>query len=452
MYGVYGALLRLAWAAVLPYQIVIPMFARGARPTIRERIGYPPVPQGTRPGGVWIHAVSVGEVRLALSLVERLRQSHPGTAIHLTTRTPTGRSLAESARARRTADGPDSISILPYDFPGPMHRLLDRLDPVAMILLETEIWPNLLRLCGRRGMPVMLVNGRISTRTFPRYRAVRTFLRRVLGNVSSFGMQSDRDAERILALGAPRERVTVTGNLKFDLPVPEVDPGEVRAGLGIGSDVPLFLAGSTAPGEERAVLEALGRLRLRDPSTRLIIAPRHPEDSMRAETIFGGAGLSVLRWSRQGGGEAAGIQTDTLSGIGDRFDVLIVDVIGVLPRLYAAADVVFVGGSLVPRGGQNILEPAALGKPVLFGPHMENFRAAEEALRTAGAGFVVRNGEEMGRLAVRLLSDQSFRDTAAGAAGRVIQTNRGAMERTLALIRAVIPSISAAENLKEVRP
>lgn len=168
MYGLYGALLRLAWAALLPYQIVIPRMTGGASPPWRERLGHAPPPAGDRPGGVWMHAVSVGEVRLALSLVGRLRRTFPGRSIHLTTATATGRAVAEAAGDTR----PDSISTLPIDLPRSMGRLLDRLRPGLVLIMETEIWPNLLRLCGRRGIPVVIVNGRISTRAYPRYRLV----------------------------------------------------------------------------------------------------------------------------------------------------------------------------------------------------------------------------------------------------------------------------------------
>ncbi|MFQ5876827.1 MAG: 3-deoxy-D-manno-octulosonic acid transferase [Acidobacteriota bacterium] len=438
--------MRLAWAAVLPYQIVIPRWSGGPGPRLRERLGYPSEPAGVRPGGLWLHAVSVGEVRLALPLLEGLRDRLPERSIHLTTGTAGGRALAEAAHRRGVPPGPDSLSALPFDFPGPMRRILDRLAPCAVVLLETEIWPNLLRLCGRRGTPVVLANGRISPRSFPRYRAVRRFLRRVLADVRLFGMQSEEDAERIVGIGAPRDRVSVTGNLKFDLPVPDAESAEVRRRLGLRDRSPLFLAGSTAPGEESPVLEAYAMLRQFDPRARLIFVPRHPEDASRAEAAFRSARLNTARWSRTGAGSAGGPPGGATEGPAARHQVLIVDAVGLLPELYAAADVVFVGGSLVPRGGHNILEPAALGKPVLFGPHVENFRSAARTLVAAGGGFVVRDGRALGQLGVRLLSDRDVREAAASAARQVVRANRGAMRRTLDMIQAIIPPSAAGRR------
>jgi 3-deoxy-D-manno-octulosonic-acid transferase len=438
MYGLYGALLRLAWAAVLPYQIVIPRLTGGSHPPLRERLGYAPPPAGERPGGLWLHAVSVGEVRLALSLIHRLRERAPGRAHHLTTVTATGRAMAGRASEGSGTGRPHSLSTLPFDLPGPMGRLLDRLRPRGVILLETEIWPNLLRLCGRRGVPVLLVNGRISPRAYPRYRRVRRFLRRVLSDVQLFAMQSPEDADRIADLGAPRERIRVTGNLKFDLSPPPISRADARRNLNLQAGIPLFLAGSTAPGEEGAVLEAFRMMRASEPRMRLVLVPRHPEDVRRGEDLLRAAGLRVARWVRDG------------AGAGD-CDALIVGVVGVLAELYAAADVVFVGGSLVKRGGQNILEPASVSKPVLFGPHTENFAAASRALLDAGGGFIVRNGRELGERGLRLLSDAAAYSRAAAAARRVVETNRGAMSRTLDLIDQGLAEAPVSPGLASAR-
>jgi 3-deoxy-D-manno-octulosonic-acid transferase len=421
MYLIYGALLGVAWAVLLPYQIVITVLSERRWPRLRERAGHPeessPAPL---PGGFWLHAVSVGEVRLALPLAARLRALLPAAPIHLTTNTPTGRGLAEAARRRGDPGAPGTLSLLPFDFRVSMGRLLDALRPRAVLILETEIWPNLLRACAARRVPVLLVNGRISPRAYRRYRLVRRFLRRPLGQVRCFGMQSEEDADRIRDLGAPAERVRVTGNLKFDLPVPDVAPAEARRRLGLAFDMPLFVAGSTAPGEEVPVLEAFAALRRRAPRARLALAPRHPER-------FAAAGAALRR---------AGLRVVPLSGLaeGVDHDALLVDVVGVLPDIYAAADVVFVGGSLVRRGGHNVLEPAALGKPVLFGPYMENFRGAARALAEAGGGFEVRGGRDLGEQAVRLLLDREAHGRAAAAARRAVEANRGALDRTVGMI------------------
>ncbi len=419
MYGLYGALLRLAWAALLPYQIVIPRMTGGASPPWRERLGHAPPPAGERPGGVWMHAVSVGEVRLALSLVGRLRRTFPGRSIHLTTATATGRAVAEAAGDTR----PDSISTLPIDLPRSMGRLLDRLRPALVLIMETEIWPNLLRLCGRRGIPVVIVNGRISTRAYPRYRLVRRFLRRVLSHVHLFSMQSQEDADRIVSLGAPLDRIRVTGNLKFDIAPPETDPAAIRARIGIGGDETLFLAGSTEPGEEHPVLEAFRMIRGAYPRSRLIHVPRHPEDGPAAIEVFRSAGLRVERFRDR---ESTG------------YDVLVIDVVGLLAELYAAADVIFVGGSFGRRGGQNLMEPAALGKAVLFGPNVRNFAAAARALGDAGGGYMVADGRALGARAIALLGDPPAAARAGEAARRVIEAHRGALDRTMSLLHEEI--------------
>ncbi|HEU4402318.1 MAG TPA: 3-deoxy-D-manno-octulosonic acid transferase [Candidatus Polarisedimenticolia bacterium] len=433
MYGLYGALLRLAWAFALPYQIVIAFVSGRKRPGLAERLGLHGEGATPRPGGLWVHAVSVGEVRLALPLLARLRDLQPGLPLHLTTSTATGRALADQAQGGGSAARPDSTSALPFDLPASMGRLLDRLRPRAVLIVETEIWPNLLRLCDRRSIPVILVNGRISPRAYARYRAVRFFLRRALEAIHLFAMQSEEDAARIRTLGAPPTRVRVTGNLKFDLPLPDVSGAAIRARIGLGADEPLFVAGSTAPGEERPVLEAFRALRGHDPRVRLVLAPRHPERFARAEEALRAAGLTVGTWSRPG----------------TVWDALLVDVVGVLPSIYAAADLVFVGGSLVPRGGQNILEPAALGRPVLFGPHMENFRAAARSLVEGGGGFVARDGPELARIATRLMADPDERARVSDRARRAVEANRGALERTL---QAIASTLAPRRDLPRVAP
>ena len=448
MYRLYGGLLVLAWAVVLPCQMLMTLLKRASPSPLRERLGH--LPAGAAPGGFWIHAVSVGEVRLALSLLAALRRRFPGVVVHLTTATATGRALA--AAGSGGAPPPESIASLPFDLPFAMGRLLDRLRPRAILILETEIWPNLLRLAAQRGVPVILVNGRISPRAYPRYRFAAPLLRRALPGMSLLGMQSREDADRIISLGADPRRVRVTGNLKFDLDPPPDDRHGVRRRLGLDDGAPLFVAGSTAAGEERPVLQAFATLRRSQPSARLVLAPRHPENFAAAERLAREAGHAVLLWSRLAadGSGAPGAGADARLAP-PRFDVLVLDAMGVLPAIYTAADLVFVGGSLVPRGGHNILEPAAAGRPVLFGPHMENFRAAAEALTEAGAGFVARDGEELGNLLLRLVSDRAGYAVSATMARRVVETNRGALDRTILLVEEVLAP-ARATGLQAARP
>ncbi len=420
MLGLYGLLLRLAWAVVLPYQFVMARFRGPGGPRPGERLARAGSLRAACAGGFWIHAVSVGEVRLAMMLTAALRRERPGVPIHLTTGTATGRALALDARRTGEAGAPDSISYFPIDLPGPLRRFFAAIRPRAILILETELWPNLLVEARRRDVPLLLVNGRLSPRSFPRYRRIRPLLARTLPHARLFAMQSEEDAGRIRELGAPVDRVIVTGSLKFDLPLPAADEAAARRRIATDPGVTIFVAGSTARGEEEAILAAFAALRRHDPSARLVLAPRHPEDLNAAARALRAAHLRTARYTT--------VET------GGPWDALLVDVVGALPQIYAAATVVFVGGSLTKRGGQNLLEPAALGKPVLFGPHVENFRAAAKSLLAAGGGFVARDATELGALAVRFAGDPAARSAAGTGARAVVEANRGALARTLRAI------------------
>jgi 3-deoxy-D-manno-octulosonic-acid transferase len=419
MYRLYGALLRLAWAVVLPYQFVIGLWPGRRMPRLGERLVRGPDPARLAPGGVWVHAVSVGEVRLALTIIEALRRRWPAGPVHLTTGTETGRSLAAGAVVRRAAGAPDSLSALPFDLPGPMRRLLDRLRPRAVLVVETEIWPNMMRTASRRGIPVVILNGRLSPRVFPRYLAARRLFSAALERVALVAAQSRADAERFLALGAPVDRTIVTGNVKFDLPVPRVDGDTVRRRLGFPPAAIVFVAGSTARAEVAPVLAAYAALAAADGAARLVLAPRHPEDLGPAAAALERHRIPHRRWSELGPVPAA-------DGV-----AVLVDVMGVLPEIYAAASLAFVGGSLVRRGGQNLLEPAAVGCPVLFGPRVDNVRAAAEALVAAGGGFRAADAADLTTLVLRLGGDPAVRRAAGERARAVVDRERGALERTL---------------------
>jgi len=419
MYRLYGALLRLAWAVVIPYQFVIGLVTGRPGPRLGERLIRGPAPPAHGPGGLWIHAVSVGEVRLALTVIAAIRRRWPGSPVHLTTGTETGRALALEAAGRAAAGAPDDVSALPFDLPGPMGRLIDRLRPRAILVIETEIWPNLIRAAAGRGVPVVIVNGRLSPRTFPRYRAARRLFAQALARVDLVAAQTREDADRFRALGAAAERVLVTGNLKFDLPVPRADGEAVRGRLGFPPGATVFVAGSTARAEAAPVLAAYTALAAADCGARLVLAPRHPEDVAPAAAALAARAITWRRWSTIDG-----------TATGD-WSAVLVDVMGVLPEIYAAASLAFVGGSLVPRGGQNLLEPAALGCPVLFGPHLDNVRAAAAALVAAGGGFRVDDDTGLTAHVLRLAGDETARRAAGARARSVVDRERGALERTL---------------------
>jgi 3-deoxy-D-manno-octulosonic-acid transferase len=416
MYALYSAVLGVGLLAYLPA-----FLAR------RRRVGYgrdlaqrlgrvgdglPPEPR------CWIHAVSVGESAAAVPLVEGIRRRWPELGIVVTTITPTGARIV----AERLA-GTAAHRYFPIDLPGPVRRALDAARPRFFIAIETELWPNFLRALARRRIPAMIANGRISDRSFRRYRWVRGLMRRVLADVSVFAMQTDEDARRIIALGASPSRVVVTGNLKSDL-VPEAtgdDPSAWRERLRLGADARLWIAGSTHRGEEAVVLDAFLRARTRCPDLALLLAPRHPERAGEVEMLIRERGLAAARRSR-------------LAADGTPGAVVILDTVGELAALYALAEVVFVGGSLVPVGGHNVLEPAMRGKPVLVGPHMSNFREGTELLQRSGGGLVVKDGPELERELTRLLEDRDLARRMGEAARHAFAGRQGAVSATLDLV------------------
>jgi 3-deoxy-D-manno-octulosonic-acid transferase len=360
----------------------------------------------------------VGESAAAVPLVEGIRQRWPELGIVVSTITPTGARIVGERLA-----GTATHRYFPIDLPGPVRRALDAARPRFFIAIETELWPNFLRALARRRVPAMIANGRISDRSFRRYRWIRGLMRRVLANVSVFAMQTEEDARRIIALGAPPSRVVVTGNLKSDL-VPEATSDAAatwRERLRLGADARLWIAGSTHRGEEALVLDAFLRARTRCPDLALVLAPRHPERAGEVEELIRERGLVAARRSR--------LPTEGAPG-----GVVILDTVGELAALYALAEVVFVGGSLVPIGGHNVLEPAMLGKPVLVGPHMSNFREGAELLQRSGGGLVVKDGPELERELARLLEDRDLARRMGEAARQAFAGRQGAVSATLDLV------------------
>jgi 3-deoxy-D-manno-octulosonic-acid transferase len=301
-------------------------------------------------------------------------------------------------------------------------------------MMETEIWPNLLRACHRAGVKTVLVNGRISSRSYPRYKLARPFFRRVLRHIDRFCMQSEESARRIIDIGAPRERVTVTGSLKFDsleLPGPAAaDRGRNRVlrYFRISPDRPVVIAASTLKGEEEPVLEAFQRIRATMTNALLIIAPRKPERFADAERLARRAGWNVAR------------RTELRVDSEPRHDVVVLDTIGELAQLYQVATAVFVGGSLVDAGGHNILEPAVFGKPIVFGPHMQNFADIARTFVDNGASIQLRSRRDLGTTLLELLSDPVRRASLGAAARALVEANRGARGRSLSVIAQLFPA------------
>lgn len=415
MYALYSAVLRVGLLAYLPAFLVRRRRA-GYRGSLAQRLGrlgdgLPPEPR------CWVHAVSVGESAAAVPLVEGIRLRWPELGIVVSTITPTGAHIV----AERLA-GTAVHRYFPLDLPGPVRRALRSARPRFFVAIETEIWPNFLRALARGRIPAMIANGRISDRSFRRYRRVRWLMRRVLADVSVFAMQSEEDARRIVALGAPPERVVVTGNLKSDLRPETAEGGPRWRGLlGLGSERRLWIAGSTHRGEEAIVLDAFLRVKARWPELALLLAPRHPERAAEVEGLIRERGLAAARRSR--------LPEDGKPGA-----VVILDTVGELAELYALAEIVLVGGSLVPVGGHNVLEPAMRGKPVLFGPHMSNFREGAERLQRSGGGLVVKDGPGLEREIGRLLEDRDLGRRMGDAARDAFAERQGAVGATLDLI------------------
>jgi 3-deoxy-D-manno-octulosonic-acid transferase len=371
---------------------------------------------GARP--IWIHASSVGETVAAGALIEALRRNGWPHKILLSTFTDTGNDMA-----RRSA-GANSVIYLPFDHPLAVRRALSKLDPAALVIIETEIWPNLLRAAAGRGIPVLLLSGRISERALARYRKFGAFFRAALRCFVAMGVQSATDAERLVALGANPAQVAITGNLKQSVAgaAEHADDASLDAKISAATGGrPLVVAGSTHRGEETTVLEAFTALRKRFPDLQLVLAPRHPERFPEVEILLRQAGVTFERKSRMA---AAAVGAD----------VLLLDTLGDLRSFYARADVTFVGGTLVQVGGHNLLEPAHLKKPVLFGPNTANVKEPAAALRESGGGIEVRNAGELAGALEALLEDPDRRRRAGESAYAAATRDHGVVERSLELV------------------
>lgn len=386
-----------------------------------ERFGF-----GARlsPDGVWLHAVSVGEVQACAALVSALSRRYPALPLTVTTFTPTG-----FARARALFGNLAQVRYVPYDLPGAVRRFFRRVQPRLAVIFETELWPNLYRECGRRRIPLVLASARISARSVSRYQRLGTLFRETLARTALVAAQGPGDAERFRSLGADPANTHVTGNIKFDFELPE---GLAARGAALRAqyapDRPLWVAGSTHGGlEEQAVLEAQQRVRGVYPGALLVLAPRHPPRFAEVADALRAAGIHFVRRSAP-----SDDGTDAESA------VLLLDSLGELLDFYAAADVSFVGGSLVPRGGHNLLEPAALGVPILVGPDNSNGEEIARLLIARGAAEVVHDAAELGRRVTALLGDSDARER-MGAAGRAsVDSNRGALEKLLSLIEPLL--------------
>ncbi|MBI4598146.1 MAG: 3-deoxy-D-manno-octulosonic acid transferase [Candidatus Omnitrophica bacterium] len=427
MWWVYELLFILGYLAYLPKAL---MRKRLPHPGWTMRLGYYPQPARDvlrRGVPIWVHAVSVGEVLAARPLVRAIAEASVDPLI-LSTITRGGFDVASTPAI------PQTIPLyLPLDLRGCVRRAFDQIRPRVLILIESELWPILIREAKARGCRIAVVNGRISARAFRRYRWVRRWLGGALSrHIDFFCMQSQQDADRLTSLGVTAEKVRVAGNLKWEAslsarPTPE-QAQETAGTIGVLPGDQLIVAGSTHRGEEAALLAAIHELKRAQQPIRLIIAPRHLERVAEVESLVKQAGLISLRFSQARGGGG--------------WDVGIVDTFGQLPRYYALATVVFIGGSLIPHGGQNPLEAASLGKPVFFGPHMHNFADIAEQLLAADAAKQLATTEELLATLTALLTNPASAEAMGRRAQALAERSRGAVTRTLEALQPIFQSIS----------
>ena len=417
-------LYTLTFFLLTPFLVARLLWRSLAEPAHRDRwyqrfaLGLPPAPD-KRP--IWIHAVSLGEAIAASPLVKHLQLQHPNLPILVTTTTYTG---AETARRRF------GVSIVqcyfPYDLNILVARFLHHFQPRLVIVMETELWPNLFAACKTRAIPVLIANGRLSRRSYERYRWVRGLSRSMLAAAQGIAAQSDDDARRFIKLGADPAVVEITGSLKFDveLPASTLESGQVRR-RHLGTSRAVLMAGSTRENEEEILLQMVLELRQREPTLLLVIAPRHPQRFEQVMRLCQSQGLAVSRHSR---GDPCPPEVT----------VYLLDTIGELPSYYAASDVAFVGGSLVPAGGHNVLEPAALGIPVVVGPHTDNFADIVLLLKNAGALQIAADPPSLISIVADWLHDSAARDTAGRCGQEIVQQNHGATAKIVMMVEKLL--------------
>ena len=424
MYLAYSLLLSLGLVVLIPHFLFQALAHGKYIDGLRQRLGAVP-PSHDKPV-IWLHCVSVGETQAARPLAQRLKQQCPQYQLVVSTITLTGQNLARDVFRDHAA----SVFYFPFDWRWSVRRALKRINPAVVLIMETELWPNFLRECKAREVPVALVNGRISRQSYRRYRTITFFLRRVLASLSIAVMQSETDAERLEALGMPSERLFTAGNLKFDAQIANeltVKTEEIEKRFGFDASTPLILAASTHAPEEQMILDSARQLLASQP-VRLLLAPRHPE---RFNEVAGLLQKSGLSWTRRTNPPDANDANAT---------IVLLDTIGELPATYSLAQIVFVGGSIVDKGGHNVLEPAAAGAAVVTGAHTHNFHAIVGLMSEANAIVQLppledaAASDELAHVFAKLLSSPSERAELGRRAKQLVTDNQGAADRTIKLI------------------
>jgi len=413
MFALYDLIFIIFAIIYLPYFLLKKKLHQG----FIQRLGFLPTNlKLDQP--IWIHAVSVGEAKVAQVLVKQLRQAHPKKRFVLSTVTPTGNKIVQSFQKKD-----DFVFYLPFDLSFIVKRVIQKIRPCICIIVETEIWPNLIIQLNKMNAPVVLVNARISDRSFMGYQIIKPLISPILNRIDLFCVQGSRDSQRLSVLGVPSDRLKITGNMKYDV----IDYADFKAGytdyrirLGLRQTEKLFVAGSTHPDEEEIILSVYKRLVNEFSELRLLIAPRHPQRSSEIEELIYKFGFRVSRVSK--------LNERTNNQINEKA-IFLLDTIGELTSFYSIADIVFVGGSLIKKGGHNILEPAFFSKPIIFGPHMFNFRDISDLYLNKNAALIVNGQEELLKEIRFLLNNPSELKTMSKRARQLVIENQGATKK-----------------------
>jgi 3-deoxy-D-manno-octulosonic-acid transferase len=431
IYFLYNLILTCLLIISSPYFFVRSLVQKPFRKDVAERLGFFQTPTVQEP--VWIHAASVGEVFCCIPLIKRIKKNSPHSEIVMTTMTRTGYATAKAHLLEV-----DGIFLFPIDHPLIIRRAITRIRPRFLLIAETELWPNLLRSCGKRGIPVILFNGRISQKSFRGYLFLKSLFKECLTSVSALLMQTVEDRNRIIEIGASSEKTKVVGNLKFDQPFPTVSQewvAQTVKSLGYRGNEKIFIAGSTHSGEEEILLSLFKDLRKIDPHLILLLAPRHLDRLGEVEKILK---KESIPWRKK-----TSFPTDqdlSHQGKNEIPWVILLDTMGELTSLYSLGTLVFIGGTLVPVGGHNPLEPLFFKKCVLFGPYMFNFLEVSRGLIEAGGGIQVTGKEDLFLHLKRLLSDERVRKEMGEKGFQFLQQHRGATERVFGEIRPYLPT------------
>lgn len=427
MYWIYNVVLSIFWIGLLPCIVYWWIVETGFYSRMKQSMGILPTPLKEAIADtsvIWIHAASVGEVVAASPIVKELKQQFPHMAVVVSVVTKAGHGMAT-----RIIEEADGIIFFPLDFPIFVKRLLCKIRPIAILLVETELWPNFLHMASQQQIPIMMVNGRISDRSVKRYKKVQSFTDEMLGCIDRFCMQSAVDRNNILQLGVNSDTVVVTGNTKYDQTygtVSKEEQDQLRREFGFTESHPIIIAGSTHEGEELSLLIVFKEILAIYPKAKLLIAPRQIIRGKDIQSMAEEHQLSVVRRS---------IMTESVS---QDISVVILDTIGELGRLYSVGDIVFVGGSLIPRGGHNILEPASHGKPIIVGPHMFNFKEIYSLLQSRAACTMVQDEVELLHVMLKLCEHEELRTEMSQNCLTVVAENRGATARNIEEVRKLL--------------